>query len=112
MEKFRPYGQGNEQPLFLTRKAQVVAAESVGADGKHMRLTLNPQDRGLPRTDQGCPDGLVRGKMWKAIAFRMGDWVERLELGQEIDLVYELGVNEWNGNKEIQIKVIDLQYAE
>jgi single-stranded-DNA-specific exonuclease len=97
LDKFKPYGQGNEQPLFLTRKLEVVAADSVGKDGQHMRLTLKP------------PKG---GKMWKAIAFRKGDWIERLEPGQDIDLVYELGVNEWNGNKEIQIKVLDLQYAE
>ncbi len=96
LEKFRPFGEGNEQPLFVTRGTQVVAAETVGADGQHLRLTLNPEKG---------------GKMWKAIAFRMGDWAERLELGSVIDIVYEIGINEWNGNREIQIKINDLQYG-
>jgi len=96
LEKFRPFGERNEQPLFVTRQAQVIAAETVGKDGQHLRLTLNPQKG---------------GKMWKAIAFRLGDWAERLELGDPVDIVYELGINEWNGNREIQLKVKDINYG-
>ncbi|MFH1315485.1 MAG: single-stranded-DNA-specific exonuclease RecJ [Candidatus Uhrbacteria bacterium] len=96
LDEFRPYGQGNEQPLFLTRDLLVISAERVGNDGQHLRLSLN--------FEKG-------GKIWKAIAFRLGDRADHLELGTKIDIIYELGINEWNGNREIQIKIKDLKYA-
>lgn len=96
LDKFRPYGQGNEQPLFLTRNAQVVSAQTVGNNGQHLRLSINSENN---------------GKIWKAIAFRLGDHADQLETGTMVDIIYELGINEWNGNREIQIKVKDLKYA-
>lgn len=94
LEKFRPFGTGNEQPVFVTKQMQVVAAEQMGADGKHMRLTVNPQKG---------------GKMLKLVGFRLGYWVEELNLGDLVDIVYDIGINEWNGNREIQLKIIDIR---
>jgi single-stranded-DNA-specific exonuclease len=64
----------------------------VGVGGKHLRLSVS----------QG-------GKSQKMIAFGMGAKAEWLFPGTEIDAVYTIGVNEWNGNREVQLKVIDLR---
>ena len=29
----------------------------------------------------------------------------------KIDIVFELGVNEWNGNRELQLKLMDLRLS-
>lgn len=96
LENFRPFGQGNEQPVFTSEKLQVIAAEVMGSDGQHLRLTANPQKS---------------GKMWKLVGFRFGDWAEKLNLGDLVDIVYEIGINEWNGNREIQLKIVDLKLS-
>jgi len=93
LDKFRPYGTHNEKPVFVTKKLQIVGTEKVGKDGQHLRLTANPEKG---------------GKMVKLIGFRFGDWAEKLALGDLVDVVYEIGVNEWNGNRDIQLRIVDI----
>lgn len=96
LEKLAPYGQGNPRPKFLAKSLQVVAAEGIGKDGKHLRLTVNPGN----------------GPMWKLIGFGFGKWADELTLGNVIDVVYEVDVNEWNGRKDLQARIEDLRIVE
>ena len=52
----------------------------------------------------------------KTIAFGFGDvnkhpldWKKILRPGDKIDLVFTVGVNEWNGNRELQLTIDDLK---
>lgn len=93
LQKFEPFGQGNPRPLFLSRGLQVLSAEAIGSDGKHLRLTVNPPDSGV----------------MKMIGFGFGDWARELRMGDLVDVVYEVGVNEWNGRRDLQLKIEDLR---
>ena len=42
----------------------------------------------------------------------MGDLVKQLMIGDFIDVVYEVSINEWNGNRELQAQIIDIKTAE
>jgi single-stranded-DNA-specific exonuclease len=97
LEKFEPFGEGNEQPLFCAKKLIVEQVQTVGADGKHLKVQVS---------QAGSPN------IHKLIGFSFGDWCARLCAGEEIDIVFELGVNEWNGNREIQLKIVDLKKSE
>ena len=88
--KLEPCGYGNPVPLFLSRDVSVLRAKAVGNDGKHLRLTVGD---GRESRD--------------AIAFRMGDRLQ--DLGKRVDIVYTLEVNEWNGEKQLQLNVQDIQ---
>jgi single-stranded-DNA-specific exonuclease len=46
------------------------------------------------------------------IGFGLADKITCLLQDQPVDIVYKLDENEWNGQKTIQIKVIDLKPAE
>ena len=35
-----------------------------------------------------------------------------IKVGDLIDVVFEIGVNEWNGNRELQLKIVDLKKSE
>ena len=48
------------------------------------------------------------GKIINAIGFKLGSYVEELTLKSEFDVVFEVQVNEWNGNRELQIRIEDL----
>jgi hypothetical protein len=67
----------------------------VGKDGKHVRIG-------------------VRGdtpKEWKVIAFNKAEQARELTLGSRADVLVEIGFNEWNGTREIQLKAVDFRPA-
>jgi single-stranded-DNA-specific exonuclease len=91
----RPFGYGNPTPCFVTRGLTVRHKRTVGQDGHHLRLVLH--------------DGR---RTWPAIAFRQSDWVDKLAVSQQIDVVYSLELNEWNGQQQLQLSVKDLRPTE
>jgi single-stranded-DNA-specific exonuclease len=99
LQQLEPCGQENELPVFLSRGVSVVQAQVVGNDGRHLKLQL------------GSASGFGENqRVWDAIAFRQG---ERLaELGDRVDIVYNLEANEWNGERRLQLNVQDLRPAE
>ena len=90
LDKFKPFGQANEEPLFMSPNLLVTAVRKVGNDNKHLKLEL-------------VKDNKKRG----AIAFGMGDI--DLEIGDKIDVAYNLSINQWNGNREIQLIIKDIK---
>ncbi len=96
--KFEPFGVGNPRPHFLIPSCEVVGIQRVGNGESHLKMRV--QERG---------GGVVRS----AIGFGHGaEWGERLRVGDVVDLACEIGVNEWNGNREIQMKIIDIRMSE
>mgnify|MGYP006287079787 FL=1 len=96
--KFEPFGEKNEKPLFALRQLVVEQIQSCGADGKHLRVMVS-QNGDL-------------NNLHKIIGFSFGEWCAKLKSGDMIDIVFELGVNEWNGNRELQLKLVDLKLSE
>lgn len=94
LQQLEPTGAANPQPTFLSRGVEVVHHRGVGQDGSHLQLTL-------------AADSATGYREIGAIAFRQGEWASRLP--QTIDLVYSIGVNEWRGNKNLQLMVQDLR---
>jgi len=48
-------------------------------------------------------------KIFDAIGFSMGEKFPDLASGDIIDIVFNLQEDEWNGNKKIQLKLIDMK---
>jgi len=88
----QPFGYGNPTPRFLTHNLKVKYKRAVGQDGNHLKLVLN--------------DGRFD---WSAIAFRQGHWLNRINVSDHIDVVYNLGFNEWNGERTMQLNIKDLR---
>lgn len=88
-----PFGEGNRPPVFAALKLTVMIAETMGATGTHLRLTV---------VDDA-------GKISKMVGFGMGDKAEVLTRGREIDIAYEPGINEWNGRKDVQWRIVDIR---
>ncbi|PIT90664.1 MAG: single-stranded-DNA-specific exonuclease RecJ [Candidatus Komeilibacteria bacterium CG10_big_fil_rev_8_21_14_0_10_41_13] len=88
---FEPFGEGNYRPRFLIKDLKVKSSEGLGQDNKHLRLMVQSGET-------------VR----KIICFGFGDLCEALRPGDMIEAVCELGINQWNGNREIQLSLIDV----
>lgn len=92
LEQCSPYGEGNCEPIFMTPGVTVYDVAAVGKSQSHLRLTVTR-------------DGVKR----QCIGFGLGDWAQVLMRDDKIDVVYGVGVNEWNGNREIQLIVKDIR---
>ncbi|MDT8306268.1 MAG: DHHA1 domain-containing protein, partial [Anaerolineae bacterium] len=93
LAQLEPTGQSNAAPLFMSRNVHVYNHRTVGSDGAHLKLEIG--------------DGR---RKFQGIAFRQGAWAEMLP--RRIDLAYSLSVNEWNGNRNLELTVQDIRPAE
>jgi single-stranded-DNA-specific exonuclease len=91
----QPFGYGNPTPCFLTRNLKIKAIKAIGQEGHHLRLVLHDGKHG-----------------WNSVAFRQGYWANKLRLEQQIDVVYSLEFNEWNGERQMQLEIKDLRPSE
>ncbi len=73
----------------------IVELRIVGNGGKHLKLKLKEPG----------------GKIFSAIGFGLGEYEKTLAIGASVDAIFELEANEWNGNRELQLKIIDLKLA-
>ncbi len=95
LEKFEPFGEDNYKPIFLARNVSINEFQAVGTDGKHLRLLVNHHSSAIRKT----------------IGFCFGTWCSKIKKGDKMDLVFEVDVNEWNGNRELQLKIVDLKHS-
>ena len=95
--RFEPHGVGNKKPMFLLRNAVVTAVRAVGEKEGHLKLKVKAV----------CADGSV--KFVDCIGFGLASRMEYFTVGQGVDIVFELEANEWNGTKELQIKIKDIR---
>jgi single-stranded-DNA-specific exonuclease len=92
LEQLQPTGYGNPEPVFISRKVKVQSKRAVGADSKHLKLTLT--------------DGRVTVD---AIGFRLGDQLPNLPA--LVDVLYTFEVNEYNGRASLQLNLKDIKAA-
>ncbi|MCA9887742.1 MAG: single-stranded-DNA-specific exonuclease RecJ [Anaerolineae bacterium] len=94
LSALEPTGNGNEQPVFLTRNVRVVDSRTVGGDDQHLKLRIVADNE--PPID--------------CIGFRLGHWHE--DMPEYLDVAYCLEVNEWHGRRNLQLNLKDVQPAE
>ncbi|OGZ32858.1 MAG: single-stranded-DNA-specific exonuclease RecJ [Candidatus Portnoybacteria bacterium RIFCSPLOWO2_12_FULL_39_9] len=100
IQSFAPFGQNNQEPKFLIQSLEIRDLRVVGNNGKHLKLEfLIPEQEGK----------LLR--RLKAIGFGLGEKGEKLKVGDKIDLVFKFIIDEWNGTRDLQMKVVDLRMS-
>ena len=95
LEKFEPYGHGNHEPRFLIEKCKVAACNTVGQNGSHLKGAI---------TDD-------KNTLRQIIGFGLGALCKTIKAGDSVDIVCEPSINQWNGNREIQLKIIDMKLS-
>jgi single-stranded-DNA-specific exonuclease len=88
IQSLAPFGSGNPEPLFHSQNLDVIHSMIVGE--RHLKLKVGQGER-----------------VMEAIGFDFSDW-HPLQ-GEAIDMVFTPEINEWQGYKKIQLKIVDLQ---
>lgn len=96
IQNFAPFGEANPNPLFLLKGLMVSEARNVGTNGSHLKISLEKE------TERGI-------KRFKAIGFNLVNSCDKIKTGDIIDITFELIANEWNGMRELQLKIVDLK---
>lgn len=89
--KLEPYGKGNEEPVFLSRGVEVMNFSIFGKNSDHYKMNIR------------------QGKSFFT-CFAFGEAEElfsKFKVGDKIDLIYKIEMNEWNGEKELRLNYID-----
>ena len=95
LKKMEPFGQGNALPIFLMNNLIVQELKWVGNGEKHLKLFVRPES--------DSP------KIFEAIGFNLSERFNALKVGDKINLLFNLEQDEWNGNKKIQMKIVDIK---
>ena len=91
LKYLEPTGYGNREPSFVARNVKVKNSRVVGADGKHLKLTLEDE----------------KGYSHDAIGFRLGEWHKSMPA--RVDVLFTYEPNEFNGRVNYQLNLKDLK---
>ncbi len=86
-----PYGEANKVPLFMIRNLKIQSIRTL-SEGKHLKVRLG-QD----------------SYMIDSIGFGIGEWAEDYLIGDKVDIVGNLEVNNFNGNEKVQLVIKDMR---
>lgn len=91
LKKLAPFGMGNCMPKFLFSDVKIETVREIGAQKNHLKFVFADQTMNM--------DG---------IAFQFGPYLSDF-YAEQLALVGELSLNEWNGNVKTQLMVDDYQ---
>ena len=79
----------------------VVAIKPVGKKAKHAQLMVKHTSARIRKTIG-----------WNLCTDEGTNWCTLLKPGDIIDIVFEISINQWNGNRELQLTIQDLKKSE
>lgn len=89
-----PFGNANPEPILRLNGAEVVRQRRMGTDGQHVKLSITDTD----------------GRSIEMIAFSAPEEFFK-EPGSNIDVWFAPIINEWNGSRSVEGRLLHLQNA-
>ncbi len=96
LEKMSPFGQNNTIPKFASFNVKIIDISKMGFDNQHIKIKFLNHDARDMRSFWG-------------ISFGGAERYSHLNLGDNVDIVYSIEFNNFNGRKDIQFKIIDIK---
>jgi single-stranded-DNA-specific exonuclease len=91
--QMEPFGPDNMRPTFVARNVMNTGYSKIVKE-KHLRFVV--KQNGITIT---------------GIGFGMADKMHLLQMNQPFDLVFKIDENEWNGEKSLQLRVMDVKLS-
>ena len=99
MSQFQPFGPENMSPVFVSRNVfDTGSGRMVGSSGEHLKLDLCQESTGQ--------------KSFSAIAFSQANHFEYIKGGNPFNICYSLEMNEFRGNRNLQLNIRDIKTPE
>ncbi len=94
IQQMEPYGPENMRPVFITKNVSESGYSKIVKED-HLRFVLRQGNTSI-----------------SGIGFNMADKFSLLRMNAPLDIVYTIDMNEWNGEKSLQLKVLDIALSE
>ncbi|BDR56264.1 single-stranded-DNA-specific exonuclease RecJ [Xylocopilactobacillus apis] len=92
LENLRPFGPGNEEPIFSMDNFSVGDIHRIGENGDHLRLSITQNKKKI-----------------NVIGFQMG-FADSYFLSNNVEkIAFHLSLNEWNNLSQIQLVLLDFK---
>jgi single-stranded-DNA-specific exonuclease len=91
--QMEPFGPENMKPVFITKKVMDTGFSKIVKE-QHVKFSVKQE-----------------GITVSGIGFGLANKFHLLQMNEPIDIVYTLDINEWNNEKNIQLKVIDFKLS-
>ena len=95
LDRLEPFGPGNVAPVFATHGVRAVPGSARVVGTTHLKLRVYA-DPNAPAVD--------------AIGFGLADYLPWLGSGQPFSVCYTVDVNEFRGQRTVQLKLLDLRW--
>ena len=86
-----PFGESNNMPVILYKNLKIISIRTL-SDGKHLKLVL-----------------LDGNTYIDAIGFNMGEFAEKYQIGDKVDVVGNISVNRFKDLENVQITLKDMR---
>ncbi|HWR33523.1 MAG TPA: single-stranded-DNA-specific exonuclease RecJ [Chitinophagaceae bacterium] len=94
LSQMEPFGPENIRPVFIVKKVMDSGWSKIVKE-QHIRFSLK-QDN----------------VTFTGIGFNMAGRFDLLQQNKPVDIVFKIDVNEWNGQKSLQLRMIDFRLSE
>ena len=91
LKLLEPFGEGNKLPMFIYKNLKIDSIRAL-SEGKHLKLTLKDTNY-----------------LINAIGFNLGNLSNEFLIGDKVDVVGILEINNYNGNESIQLNIKDIR---
>ena len=93
LKRLEPFGQGNEEPIFLLKGVKIHEIRKMGSENQHLRIDVMGKD----------------GKIMKLVAFfAPKEWMSFDPEYDRIEPVIKLVENEFNGVRSVEGRILDI----
>ena len=92
IQRLKPFGTGNPEPTFLTKNLKVFNKIVFGKENTHLKLFLLDENQ----------------NEFTALGFGRSYMSNKINIGESIDLCYNFSLNEWNGNRNLELKIREI----
>jgi len=92
INNFKPFGIDNYEPVFMSKSLEIFNMIRFGKENAHLKLFLQNSE----------------GQQFTCLYFGAGLNTESLEIGSKINIAYNLSINNWNGNSNLELKIKDI----
>jgi len=85
-----PFGEGNPEPLFAFKNVTIREMYPL-SNGKHLKLIIQKGNQ-----------------MYESIWWNSGEFKDDLKFGQQVDIAFRMGINNWRGSTKVQLVINDV----
>ena len=93
LHSLEPFGMSNPSPRFIIRDLEIRSIFRMGKEKNHLKLNLE------------------KDKVYECVGFNMAYMAENYEVGDKVDVLFQLDENNYMGNRKIQFLLKDIRLA-